>query len=120
MTQPPSAEPTLWELHRTLQLLREDQSDGIKQLRDDLRGDLAAMSARFEETVTKEVYQADQRLVAQRLKALEDGHKAAVQARDTDRQHASATRKWVVSAFVAPLLLMLVQLWLTSKQGGGP
>ncbi|MFF4504843.1 hypothetical protein [Streptomyces sp. NPDC001401] len=120
MTQPPSAEPTLWELHRALQQMREDQNDGIKQLRDDLRGDLAAMNARFEETVTKEVYQADQRLVNQRLQGLEEAQRAAVRAREADQQQAANTRKWVVSAFIAPLLVALLQLWLTSKVGASP
>jgi hypothetical protein len=55
VSQPPSAEPTLWELHRALQQWREDQSDSIKSLRDDLRGDLAALSARFEQTVTRRI-----------------------------------------------------------------
>jgi hypothetical protein len=118
--QPPSAEPTLWELHRALQQLREDQSDGIKQLRDDLRGDLAAMSARFEQAVTKDVYQADQRLVNQRLRAVEDAQQAAARQRDTDQQQQANTRKWLVSAFVAPFLLTLVQLWLASKISSGP
>ncbi|MGW3246589.1 hypothetical protein [Streptomyces sp. NPDC001070] len=119
MTQP-SAEPTLWELHRALQQLREDQSDGIKQLRDDLRGDLAAMSTRFDQTVTKDVYQADQRLVNQRIQAVEEGQAAAVRQRESDQQQAANTRKWLVAVFVAPFLLGLVQLWLTSRIGAGP
>ncbi|WP_405526803.1 hypothetical protein OG426_30500 [Streptomyces canus] len=120
MTQPPSAEPTLWELHRALQQLRQDQSDGMKSLRDDLRGDLATMSARFEETVTKEVYQADQRLVNQRLGATEEAQRAAARARETDQQQAANTRKWLLSAFIAPLLIGLAQLWLSAKFGAGP
>ncbi|MEU6318084.1 hypothetical protein [Streptomyces sp. NPDC047009] len=121
MTQPPSAEsPTLWELHRTLQQLRQDQSDGIKSLRDDLRADLAAMSARFEEMVTKEVYQADQRLVNQRLGAIEEAQRNAARARESDQQQAASTRKWLVSAFVAPVLIGLLQLWLASRIGAGP
>jgi hypothetical protein len=120
VTQPPSAEPTLWELHRALQQLREDQSDGIKQLRDDLRGDLAAMSTRFEQMVTKDVYQADQRLVNQRIVAMEEAQAAAVRARERDQQQAASTRRWLVSAFVGPLLLMLVQLWLSTKIGASP
>jgi hypothetical protein len=120
VTQPPSAEPTLWELHRALQQLREDQSDGIKQLRDDLRGDLAAMSTRFEQMVTKDVYQADQRLVNQRIVAMEEAQTAAARAREADQQQAANTRKWLVSAVIGPLLLMLLQLWLSTKMGAGP
>lgn len=120
MTQPPSADPTLWELHRALLQLREDQNSGIQQLRDDLRADLAAMNARFEETVSKEVYLADQRLVNQRLIAMEEAQRTAVRARESDQQQAANTRKWLVSAFIAPLLISLVQLWLTSKVGASP
>ncbi|MDX2849280.1 hypothetical protein PV342_12575 [Streptomyces sp. PA03-3a] len=120
MTQPPSAEPTLWELHRALQQLREDQSDGIKQLRDDLRGDLAAQGLRFEQMVTKDVYQADQRLVIQRIQALEEGLLSAIRQREADQQQAANTRKWLVAVFVAPFLLGLVQLWVTSRIGTGP
>ncbi|MGW1801664.1 hypothetical protein ACWCQN_38550 [Streptomyces sp. NPDC001984] len=120
MTQPPNADPTLWELHRTLQQLREDQSAGIKALRDDLRADLAAMSARFEEMVTKEVYQADQRLVNQRLGAIEEAQRDAARAREADQQQAANTRKWLVSAFIAPLVIGLLQLWLASRIGAGP
>ena len=120
MTQPPSADPTLWELHRALQQLRQDQSDGMKSLRDDLRADLAAMSARFEEMVTKEVYQADQRLVNSRLGAIEEAQREAARARESDQQQASNTRKWLVAVFIAPLLLGVLQLWLSSKFGAGP
>lgn len=119
MTQPPSAEPTLWELHRALQQWREDQSDSIKSLRDDLRGDFAALSARFEQTVTKDVYQADQRLVVQRLRSVEEAQEAAARQRERDQQQQANTRKWVVSAFVAPLILGLLQLWLASRLGAG-
>lgn len=120
MSQPPSAEPTLWELHRALQQLRADQSDGIKQLRDDLRGDLAALSSRFEQAVTKDVYQADQRLVHQRLEAVEAEQEEATRLRERDQQQQANTRKWVVSALVAPLIVALLQLWLASRLGAGP
>lgn len=119
MTQPPSADPTLWELHRTLQQLRQDQSDGIKALRDDLRADLATMSARFEEMVTKEVYQADQRLVNSRLTAIEEAQRDAARAREADQLQAANTRKWLVSAFIAPLVIGVLQLWLASRLGAG-
>lgn len=109
MTQPPSAEPTLWELHRALQQLREDQGDGLRQLRDDLRSGIAVLADRLEQVVTKGVYQADQRLVNQRLEALEEEQKAR-----------AGNRKWLVSAFIAPLLLVIVQLWLASRVGAGP
>ncbi|MFF3516127.1 hypothetical protein [Streptomyces sp. NPDC002573] len=120
MTQPPSADPTLWELHRTLEQLRKDQSDGMKSLRDDLRADLAAMSARFEEMVTKEVYQADQRLVNQRLLAIEEVQREAARAREADQLQAANTRKWLVAVFIAPLLIGVLQLWLSARLGAGP
>ncbi|MEV5874847.1 helicase associated domain-containing protein [Streptomyces sp. NPDC052101] len=55
---PPSAEPTLWELHRAV---------------SQLRGDLAQLAARLDQVVTEDVYRADQRAVDQRIGQIEAG-----------------------------------------------
>ncbi|MHA7956323.1 hypothetical protein ACX9I7_01005 [Streptomyces sp. L500] len=112
---PPGAEPTLWELHRA-----------VSQLREDLRGDLAQLAARLDQVVTEDVYRADQRAVEQRIGQVEAGlshlrgdHEQmverAAQQRTEDQTQAAATRRLVLSSFVAPLLVMVVQLWLASK-----
>ncbi|MET8538890.1 hypothetical protein ABZV67_46520 [Streptomyces sp. NPDC005065] len=65
------------------------------------------MSQRFEQMVTKDVYQVDQRLVNQRIQAVEDAQEAVVRKRESDQQQAANTRKWLVAVFVAPFLLGL-------------
>ncbi|WP_399932140.1 hypothetical protein [Streptomyces kanamyceticus] len=115
MSMPPSAEPTLWELHRA-----------VSQLREDLRGDLARLAARLDHVVTEDVYRADQRGVEQRITHLESGLGAlrtevdqslerTEQQRREDQAQAMATRRLVFSSFVSPVLLMALQLWLASR-----
>ncbi|MGX1668630.1 hypothetical protein [Streptomyces sp. NPDC055400] len=115
MSVPPSAEPTLWELHRA-----------VSQLREDLRGDLAQLAARLDQVVTQDVYRADQRAVDQRISQIEAGLAGlrsehdqsldrAEQQRREDQVQAAATRRLVISSFVAPLLLMALQLWIVSR-----
>ncbi|MEU7583816.1 hypothetical protein AB0B50_40270 [Streptomyces sp. NPDC041068] len=119
MSMPPSAEPTLWELHRA-----------VSQLREDLRGDLAQLAARLDQVVTEDVYRADQRAVGQRISQIEAGlaglrgeHDQATdraeQQRREDQTQATATRRLVFSSFVSPVLLMTLQLWLASR-GASP
>ncbi|WP_433547154.1 hypothetical protein ACQPZG_20275 [Streptomyces sp. CA-294286] len=114
MSVPPSAEPTLWELHRA-----------VSQLREDLRGDLAQLAARLDQVVTQDVYRADQRATEQRIGQVEAGlaglrseHDQITERgegqRREDQAAAAATRRLVISSFVAPLLLMALQLWLLS------
>ncbi len=116
---PPTAEPTLWELQRALSQLREDQRDGIAGLRDDLRSDLQALAARYELVVTKDVYTADQRLITQRVDVVERDLRAEVRTREDAVTKAAAARRWMITAFVAPLVVAAVQLWLLSK-GASP
>ncbi|MFF0740530.1 hypothetical protein ACFYVL_09015 [Streptomyces sp. NPDC004111] len=112
MSVPPSAEPTLWELHRA-----------VSQLREDLRGDLAQLAARLDQVVTQDVYRADQRATEQRIGQVEAGlaglrseHDQSTERGELQRREdqAAATRRLVISSFVAPLLLMALQLWLLS------
>ncbi|MGW0731712.1 hypothetical protein [Streptomyces sp. NPDC002851] len=115
MSVSPSAEPTLWELHRA-----------VSQLREDLRGDLAQLAARLDQVVTVDVYRADRRAVEQRISQIESGlsglrgeHDQATerteQQRREDQAQALATRRLVFSSFVSPVLLMALQLWLASR-----
>ncbi|WP_328404010.1 hypothetical protein OHS70_34285 [Streptomyces sp. NBC_00390] len=99
MIAPTPNDPTLWELHRALQ-----------QLREDLRSDFAAFASQLEKMVTKDVYQADQRAVQQRLEILERQQDAEAAARTINRRLA-------VSAFIAPVLVAVVTVWLTSRSG---
>lgn len=115
MSVPSGTEPTLWKLHRA-----------VSQLREVLRGDLAQLATRLDQVVTEDVYRADQRAVEQRISQVEAGPahlrgdheqmaERAGQQRREDQEHAAATRRPVISSFVAPLLVMVSQLWLASK-----
>ncbi|MER7514471.1 hypothetical protein ABTX82_40075 [Streptomyces lavendulae] len=98
----------------------------MSQLREDLRGDLAHLAARLDQVVTQDVYRADQRAAEQRIGQLEASlaslrgehdqiTERTEQQRREDQAQAAATRRLVISSFVAPLLLMAVQLWLVSR-----
>ncbi|GAA1161862.1 hypothetical protein F4556_005063 [Kitasatospora gansuensis] len=117
MSVPPTAEPTLWELQRALLQLREDQRDGIAGLRDDLRGDFQVLAGRIEQAVTKDVYSADQRLSDQRLAVVERDLAAEVRAREAAEDATAAARRWLIGAFIAPVVVAALQLWLLSKGG---
>ncbi|GAA2084411.1 hypothetical protein GCM10009759_03420 [Kitasatospora saccharophila] len=115
MSVPPTAEPTLWELQRSLTQLREDQRDSIAGLREDLRGDLQALAVRMEQSVTRDVYHADQRLLGQRLDMVERDLASERRAREDTEAAAAAARRWLVGAFVAPVVVAIVQLWLLAQ-----
>ncbi|WP_147409088.1 hypothetical protein [Kitasatospora xanthocidica] len=115
MSVPPTAEPTLGELQRALLQLREDQRDGIAGLRENLRTDLQVLAGRIEQAVTKDVYVADQRLVDQRLVVIERDLAAEARAREAAEAAAVGGRRWLIGAFLAPLVVAAVQLWLLSK-----
>ncbi|MFE2724117.1 hypothetical protein [Kitasatospora sp. NPDC059327] len=117
MSVPPTAEPTLWELQRAILQIREDQRDGIAGLRDNLRADLQVLAGRIEQAVTKDVYLSDQRLVDQRLLVVERDLAAEVRARREAEETAATLRRWLIGAFVAPVIVAAVQLWLFSKGG---
>ncbi|MFI9157485.1 hypothetical protein [Kitasatospora aureofaciens] len=115
MSTPPTSEPTLWELQRALLQMREDQRDGIAGLRDDLRADLQVLAGRIEQSVTKDVYLADQRLTDQRLGVLERDLASEVRAREAAEAEAVTARRWLIGAFIAPIVVAALQLWLMSK-----
>ncbi|WP_063734399.1 hypothetical protein [Streptomyces sp. RTd22] len=112
---PPGAEPTLWELHRAVVQLREDQRDDLAQLRDDLRSDIAALANRLNQVVTVDVYRADQRNLSLRIDSLERELETVKNERDQDREQASTNRRLIISAFVAPVLLAVLQLLLAAR-----
>ncbi|GAA3509935.1 hypothetical protein GCM10022234_00070 [Aeromicrobium panaciterrae] len=65
--------------------------------------------------VNKEVYQSDQRGVAAEIRNLKDDveeMKDGQARRDTER---NADRRLLIAAFVSPLLLLVVQLYLASQ-----
>jgi hypothetical protein len=112
-------EPTLGEVDRRLEAVHQD-------LKDDLR-DLAR---RLDKKVDTEVFKLEQaaqdravQLLAERLTAIET-------AREREAEHAreerlrvaaqrTADRRLVLTAFITPILLVLLQAWLATKGAGG-
>lgn len=101
-------EPTPWELHRSMQDLRRSVESGF-----------ASLNARLDRVVSNELFQAYQQTVQRQF----DDHEREIASmraeRETEKTQRASDRKLIVTAvftaFIAPLVLLLVQLWLTSK-----
>ncbi|MFI7643750.1 hypothetical protein [Nonomuraea sp. NPDC049400] len=101
-------EPTPWELHRSMEALRRSLESGF-----------ASLNARLDRVVPNELFQAYQQAVQRQF----DDHErkiASIEAeRDAEKTQRAADRKLIVTAvftaFVSPLVILLIQLWLTSK-----
>jgi hypothetical protein len=102
------AEPTGWELMRTM-----------KDLREDMRDQFEKMGERQDRNVSKELFQAHQMAVArefadhaQQLADLKDDHDAV--------QAAGSNRRWwilgfVLSGVVGPFLVAYLTMTLLAK-----
>lgn len=112
-------EPTPWELHRSMEALRRSVEGGFNSL-----------NSRLDRVVSNELFQAYQANVQRQfddlkrelgdLKTEHDTEIAGIRAeRETEKSQRASDRKLIVTAvftaFIAPLVLLLVQLWLTSK-----
>ena len=101
-------EPTPWELHRTVEALRRTVEAGFN-----------ALNTRLDRVVTNDLFQAYQAAVQRQF----DDHESEIAAlkaeRDAEKAQRSGDRKLIVTAvftaFVSPLVILLIQLWLTSK-----
>lgn len=102
----PTQDPTPWELLRAIQ-----------QLRDDLRGDFAALTSRMEQTVTKDVYAADQRSIGLRIDVLEGELRDLKQQREDEQHEGRTNRRLAVSALIAPIVVALVVAALLATLG---
>jgi hypothetical protein len=106
VSAPPGQDPTPWELLRAMQ-----------QMRDDLRADFAAFSARLAEMVTKIQYDADRRTDEVRIKAVEDDIAHMRRERETERQEARGVRRLALTALVAPVVVGVIVAIVTGKLG---
>ncbi|WP_274558033.1 hypothetical protein [Streptomyces spiramyceticus] len=102
----PTQDPTPWELLRAIQ-----------QLRDDLRSDFAAFNTRMDQTVTKDVYAADQRAADLRIEGLEGEVRALKQQHEDEQQEARTNRRLAVSALIAPIVVAVVVAALLATLG---
>ncbi|MBN6054503.1 hypothetical protein JYK22_21355, partial [Nonomuraea sp. RK-328] len=105
-------EPTPWELHRTVEALRRSVETGFNSL-----------NARLDRVVTNDLFQAYQQAVrrefddhASDLAALKADREADKKERETEKTQRANDRRLiglaVFTSIIAPLALLIVQLWL--------
>lgn len=70
------------------------------------------------ELVRKDVYESDQRGVADKLRGLEAGVAAVGSSVEKLEERRAADRRLLLTSFALPLLLILIQLYLASQVGG--
>lgn len=87
-----------------LQRAVENLTQSIRELRQEL--------------VRKDVYEADQRGVEDKLRALEAGVLANAAADEKQEERRAADRRLVLTSLALPLLLIVIQLYLAAKIGG--
>ncbi|GAB3209824.1 hypothetical protein GCM10027294_25750 [Marinactinospora endophytica] len=113
-----SDEPSAWELQRSL-----------ADMRTDLREGFAQVNARLDRVVSSDLFSAYQVQVAQRFAEVEkdlatlqtevtEERKAHREEHRADERQRAADRKWVMSAIVVPIVLLLAQ-WVAPMLGVG-
>lgn len=111
-------EPTLGEVVRRLEAVHAD-----------LKEDLREYGARLDGKVSMERYQLEQqagqdalRLLVERVTGIEEARATAARQAEADRRAADdrrrSDRRLAFSALVAPVLMLLLQLYLSSRGAG--
>lgn len=101
----------------------------LDSLAKEVHADLGEILRRMESYVLREVYQSDQRRREDQIQALfrslDDERKlretavtAERQAREQAQERMRTTVRWLISALILPLGVVLVQVWM-GTQGGG-
>lgn len=102
-----SDDPSLGELGRRIEALHQAVREGDAQL-----------NARLDRMVSAEVYAIEKAVNEQRDKDLLDRLKAVEQARKVDADRRAADRRLIFTALVAPVLLLLLNVYLNAKGAG--
>ena len=100
--------PTPWELQRTLSAIREDMREGFKGL-----------NQRLDRNVSVELFGAFQEAVQVKFTEVEKDVAEIKAARDSEVKQRSSDRRLILAAVftsvLAPLFLLLLNQYLTSK-----
>ncbi|ONK09423.1 hypothetical protein [Streptomyces sp. MP131-18] len=111
-------EPTLGEIARRL-----------ADVHADLKEDVRDLAGRLDSRVSMERYQLEQqardealRLLVERVKGIEEARDREREQQDAERRaledRRRADRRLAFSALVAPVLLLLLQVWLSARGAG--
>jgi hypothetical protein len=95
-----SDEPSNGELGRLIQALRSD-----------MREDLQQLQVRLDKQVPMDVYTIEKQALADRVAALET-------RREQEQRERRQDRRLIVSAFVAPILMLVIQLVIAARGAG--
>lgn len=90
------------ELQRAVEALTRT----IEQLRDEL--------------VRKDVYAVDQRLMSAKVENVDDDVKELKATVAKAEERRAADRRLLLTAFVLPVVLIIIQLYLAAQTGGPP
>jgi hypothetical protein len=101
-------EPTPWELQRTLAAIREDMREGFK-----------GINLRLDRNVSVELFNAHQEAERSRHEEHEKDIAEIKAEREAEKNQRASDRRLIFMAVftsvLAPLFLLLVSLYLTSK-----
>ncbi|MFJ9887190.1 hypothetical protein ACIQRW_15150 [Streptomyces sp. NPDC091287] len=108
-------EPTLGEVMRRLEDVRADLKDDFREL-----------GHRLDSKVSLERYQLEQlakdesiRLVAERVRGIEEAREQAAERRRVDEQRAAdrraADRRLIFTALIAPVLLLILTVYISAQ-----
>lgn len=70
-----------------------------------------------QELVRKDVYESDQGRVADKIRALEVGVTTVGATVEKIEERRAADRKWLLTSFVLPVVLILLQVYIASQLG---
>jgi hypothetical protein len=100
--------PTPWELHRTLSAIREDMREGFKGL-----------NQRLDRNISVELFNAYQESVAAKFTEMANDITDIKAERDAEKKQRATDRRMIFTAvftsIIAPLVFLLLNLYMTSK-----
>ncbi|MET8978579.1 hypothetical protein ABZX85_23465 [Streptomyces sp. NPDC004539] len=111
-------EPTLGEVVRRLEAVHQDLKEDFRDVAGRLDGKVSIERFQYE----KDAALDRERLMGERVKAIEEAREREAQEkrereqRDADRR--AADRRLIFSALVAPVIMLLLTLYLTSQGAG--
>lgn len=111
-------EPTLGEVVRRLEAVHQDLKDDFRDVAGRLDSKVSIERYQYE----KEAAAERERLMTERIRAIEEAREKEKQEKQETEQRAAerraSDRRLIFSALVAPVLMLLLTLYLTSQGAG--
>ena len=111
-------EPTLGEVVRRLEAVHQDLKEDFRDVAGRLDGKVSIERYQYE----KEAAAERERVLAERIRAIEAAREKEKQEKQAAEQkladRRAADRRLIFSALIAPVLMLLLTLYLTSQGAG--